>query len=144
MQVLAIGDATWSEFGKVLDSLQRLTDLRLVDDVPETPDADVDLVVFLQSYTKQFSVTAVDRLRRLLPLTAQVVVLGEWCAGERRTGSPLIGTFRINADEWDEAELLRFRDGNAPLWTQPPTLGDDEAILFLALRDERTGMTLQG
>ena len=134
MQVLAIGDQTRSEFGRVLDSLQRLTDLRLADDVPETPDAEIDLVVFLQSYTKQFSVTAVDRLRRLLPLTPMVVVLGEWCAGEQRTGSPLIGPFRVDADEWDETELLRFRDGNASLWTQPSTLGDDEAILFLETR----------
>jgi hypothetical protein len=130
MQVLAIGDATRSEFSKVLDSLQRLTDLRLIDDVPETPDADVDLVMFLQSYTKQFSAAAVDRLRRWLPLTPMVVVLGAWCAGELRTGSPLVGPFRVYADEWDETELLRLRDGHDSLWTQPSTLGDDEAILF--------------
>ena len=134
MNVLAIGDATRSEFGKVLDSFERLTDLRLVDDVPETAGDDIDLIVFLQSYTKQFSADAVNRLRKLSPLTPMAAVLGEWCRGELRTGSPLIGPFRIYADEWDEPELLRFRNGNASLWTQPPTLGDDEAILFKELR----------
>jgi len=135
MQVLVIGDAARSEFGKVLDSLQRLTDLRLVDEVPETTDDDTDLIVFLQSYTKQFSAAAVDSLRRFSPLTPMLVVLGEWCRGELRTGSPLIGPFRVYADEWDETELLRFRDGNTSLWTQPPTLGDDEAMLFHANRE---------
>ena len=135
MYVLAIGDATRSEFGKVLDSLQRLTNLRLVDEVPETSDGDIDLIVFLQSYTKQFSVAAVDNLRRLLPLTPMVAVLGEWCRGELRTGSPLIGPFRVYADEWDETELLQFCDGNASLWTQPPTFGDDEAVLFCESRN---------
>ena len=134
MQVLAIGDATRCEFQHVVDSLQRMTELRLVDDVPETPDTDTDLIIFLQAYTKQFSATAVGQLRRSLPLMPMVVVLGAWCAGEQRTGSPLVGPFRVFADEWDETELLRFRDGNASLWTQPPTLGDDETILFLANR----------
>jgi len=123
-----------SEFDNVVDSLRRLTDIRFVDDVPEESESDTDLIVFLQSYTKQFSATAVDRLRRHLPLTPMVVVLGAWCAGEQRTGSPLIGPFRVFADEWDETELLRFRDTNASLWMQPPTLGDDETVLFLANR----------
>ena len=131
MRVLAIGDATRGEFRGVLDSLQRLTDLQLVDDLPDTPGNDVDLIIFLQSYTKQFSTTAVARLQRLCPLTPMVVVLGTWCAGERRTGSPLVGPFRVYADEWNEAELLRFLDGYSSLWTQPTTLGDDETVLFL-------------
>ena len=138
MQVLTIGDATRSEFSEVLKSLERLTNLRLVDAVPEAPDADTDLVVFLQAYTKQFSASDVSRLRRRLPLTPMVVVLGEWCAGELRTGSPLIGPFRVFADEWNENELIRFKNGDSSLWGQPPTFGEDEAILFHATHPPRS------
>ncbi len=134
MRVFAIGDSSRSEFRRVLDSLRRLTDLQLLEELSDVPDADVDLIIFLQSYTKQFSATAVDQLRRRQPLTPMVVVLGAWCAGELRTGTPLIGPFRVFAEEWDEHELILFRDAGSSLWTQPSTLGEDETLLLLADR----------
>ncbi len=135
LTVLSIGDDQRREFEPVLDSLRRLTLWKHSPTVPETPDDDVDLIVFLQSYTKQFPEAAVERLQRRFPLTPMVAVLGPWCAGELRTGSPLVGPFRVFADQWNETELLLLRDGGPSVWTLPSTVGDDEIEIFLAARD---------
>ena len=47
-----------------------------------------DVIVVAQAFPGQFSHQAIDRLRRLAPLARMVGLMGSWCEGEMRTGSP--------------------------------------------------------
>jgi CheY-like chemotaxis protein len=59
-----------------------------------------DAIVLAQAFPGQFSHQAVDRLRRLAPLTRVLGLMGSWCEGEMRTGSPWPGAVRTYWHQW--------------------------------------------
>ena len=55
----------------------------------ETPDP--DFLVLLRSWSGEFSDSWVLELQKKFPLAPILAVLGSWCEGEARTGTPLAG-----------------------------------------------------
>ncbi len=89
-------------------------------------------IVLAQAWPDQFSAAAIDRLRNLAPLARLIVILGSWCEGETRSGSPLPGVIHIY---WHQAAIRIRRE--FPLWFEPQgsawrlpaTATDEERLL---------------
>ena len=59
-----------------------------------------ELVVLAQAIPDQFSREEVECLQARFPLTPIVALLGSWCEGEVRTGTPIPGLRRIYWHQW--------------------------------------------
>jgi hypothetical protein len=59
-----------------------------------------DAVLLAQSRPGQFSARWVEALHVASPLTRLVGLLGSWCEGEMRTGSPWPGVIRVMWHQW--------------------------------------------
>ena len=59
-----------------------------------------DVIVVAQAFPGQFSHQPIDRLRRLAPLARVVGLMGSWCEGEMRTGSPWPAAVRTYWHQW--------------------------------------------
>jgi DNA-binding NarL/FixJ family response regulator len=94
-----------------------------------------DLIVLAATYPGQFSAEAVERLRRLAPLSRVVGLLGTWCEGEMRSGHPHAGAIRVYWHQWIPRlgrESGRWDDGVRCSWGLPVTAGEEERVLALA------------
>lgn len=88
-----------------------------------------DVIVLVQARPGEISDREVDALRRAAPLVRLVGLLGSWCEGEVRTGSPWPGVPRIYWHAWPlrwEAELARASLGWLPSWAQPETATEED------------------
>ena len=104
-----------------------------------------DLIVVAQAYPGELGPDEIDRLRRLAPVAPVVGLLGAWCEGETRTGTPWPGVVRVYWHQWlprCAQELGRFRDGLLSTWGLPMTAGEEERLLALAeqSRPRREGL----
>ncbi len=146
--VLCVGRTSRSEFRAVLPTLETwgtvitasTTRAALAELSHEslTPD----LVVIVQSYPGEFADTQIDRLRRLAPLARLVALLGTWCEGEARSGTPWPGAVRVYWHQWAphcHGELKRLLEGRDSLWSLPPTACEEERCLAVGVRREREG-----
>ncbi len=94
-----------------------------------------DLIVLATAYPGQYSCEAVERLRRLAPLSRVVGLLGAWCEGEMRSGHPHPGSIRVYWHQWIPRlgrESARWHDGVRCSWGLPITAGEEERVLALA------------
>jgi hypothetical protein len=90
------------------------------------------IIVVAQAFPGQFSHAVVDRLRRLAPLARLIGLLGSWCEGEMRTGSPWPGAVRTYWHQWAircDRQLRRLVQGEACAWALPPTAAEEERLL---------------
>lgn len=107
LRVLAIGTFGEPELQVCLRDLitatttERLTQLGGGPTHMQTMAANYDLVVLAQSRPGIHDPELIHELRQRFPLTPIIVLLGSWCEGERRTGTPLQGTHRIFWYQWD-------------------------------------------
>lgn len=91
-----------------------------------------DAIVVAQAFPGQYSHPTIDRLRRLAPLARVVGMMGSWCEGEMRTGSPWPGVVRTYWHQWAarcSRELRRLTQGHFCSWTLPPTATEEERLL---------------
>lgn len=134
-----VGDRQRREFSRAVDQLDRQADCRWSPDVmsvlaavdDESPPPDI--VIVAQARPGQHLAADVDSLRRALPLTRFVALLGSLCEGEARTGRPWPGTTRIYWHQWAprfNRELGRIAAGGCPTWGLPLTATPDEMIEF--------------
>ena len=82
-----------------------------------------DVIVVVQAFPGQFSHAMVDRLRRAAPLARLIGLLGSWCEGETRTGSPWPGAVRTYWHQWAircDRELRRLARGEWCCMALPP------------------------
>ncbi|MCE5302119.1 MAG: hypothetical protein LLF97_03300 [Planctomycetaceae bacterium] len=91
-----------------------------------------DLIVAAQAFPGQISHAAIAQLRRLAPLARIVGLLGSWCEGEMRTGSPWPGAVRVYWHQWTpraDRQLRRMVGGRPCAWSLPPTATEEERLL---------------
>jgi hypothetical protein len=136
--ILLLGSAERPEFR---DAAQLLTLSGTVADFSYTASATAalddghimpDLIIVAQAFPGEFSHDAVDRLRRLAPLARLVGLLGSWCEGEMRTGSPWPGVARNYWHQWPTRcprELELLMRGARCAWALPPTATEEERLL---------------
>ena len=149
--ILCVGRTDRSEFRHVLPSLYPWG---TVIDAPDVPAALATLVdqsltpdvfVIAQSYPGEFVDEQIDRLRRVAPLARLVAVLGTWCEGEMRSGTPWCGAVRVYWHQWNphcHLELERLRSGRESLWSLPSTACEEERCLAVSTRkhDQNAGL----
>lgn len=102
-----------------IDCLSRSN--RLVESPPR-------LIVVAESFRGQFSDPSIERLRHEFPLAQFVNLVGSWCEGETRSGTPLPNMNRIYAAEF-VTRLRRLNDPATLARSLLPTLSDHERQL---------------
>ncbi len=135
MRVLAVGNAQGAELASSLGACAVPCDLETIATPAEAAlrlaqaDAQPDVIVLVQARPGEISHQEVDALRRAAPLARLVGLLGSWCEGEVRTGSPWPGVPRVYWHAWPlrwEADLARAAAGWLPSWAQPETATEED------------------
>ena len=138
LSILLLGDTDRTEFHDARASLDRWA---AVHEFAETDAAAAalaraeivpDVIVVAQAFPGQFSHEAIDGLRRLAPLARILGLMGSWCEGELRSGSPWPATMRAYWHQWPvrcQREFLRLSEGQSGSWALPPTATEEERLL---------------
>ncbi|HMP78182.1 MAG TPA: hypothetical protein PKD54_01910 [Pirellulaceae bacterium] len=102
VRVLVTGEFWHADFADLLNGIDvpatfvRLDKLVSLQTLPERYTA----VIVAQSRRNSISQEAIDQIHRLLPDTPQVAILGSWCEGEQRSGTPLQNIARVYWHQW--------------------------------------------
>jgi len=91
-----------------------------------------DVIVAAQAFPGEISHAALDHLRRRAPLARVVGLLGSWCEGEVRTGSPWPGAARAYWHQWSVRSGRQFRRlarAERCAWSLPPTATEEERLV---------------
>lgn len=151
VSLLLIGDRSRAEFREVCEAIAAVGRVTAVADAEAAlrrlagGRLAPDVVVLLQAYPGQFPADQVERLRRAVPLARPVGLLGSWCEGEMRSGSPTPASVRVY---WHqglprfERELRCLREARGGAWSLPLTATDEERLLANADRpiEQRPGL----
>ncbi len=138
LSILVLGDTTRPEFRETRACLGRW------GTVVECSDADSaaaalsegsfspDVIVAAQAFPGQFSHQTIDRLRRSAPLARVVGLMGSWCEGEMRSGSPWPATVRMYWHQWPahgDRQLRLLAMGQPCSWALPLTATEEERLM---------------
>jgi hypothetical protein len=138
LSILFVGDAERAEFCEAGACLERQGTLHRFSDadsaaVAMTEDRVLpDVIVVAQAFPGEFSHRAIDRLRRLAPLARVVGLMGSWCEGEMRSGSPWPATMRTYWHQWPARcgrQFRRLAMGQSCSWALPLTATEEERLL---------------
>jgi hypothetical protein len=141
--VLFIGDAAHVEFREPIEWLRARMAVRIAADPQQGlrcvrgEDRRPQLVVVAQPRPGCFSPPDIERLHRALPLARLVALLGSYCEGEVRSGTPWPGVLRVYWHEWlgrCEAELPGLLTGGPSTWALPRTATAVDQTLCAARR----------
>lgn len=134
---IVVGDITHPEFSAPLALLARVTDAQLCANchdalaaLEESPDC--DLLIAAQALPNSISPGQWNQLRAAAPTTPALSLLGNWCEGDERTGTPLEGAQRVYWHAFEEfllGQLARIQRGEAPLWAAPQTASAADHLL---------------
>ena len=126
--VLLVGDWQGREFVAATSGLPDACDWPCATDIDEACDLlrncqqPPELIFLAQSLPGIYCQEHIDRLQQVVPLTRLVVVVGSWCEGELRTGSPPSGVIRLywyDFSSWWQAAIRRRDAGLCPPWSLP-------------------------
>lgn len=149
--ILLIGDSSRAEFADAVEQMRatcRMIEFAEVVDAIACCQRGAPppiLTVIAVSRPGQFSDDAIAQLRQRLPLAPMVALLGAWCEGEVRSGSPWPGVVRVYWHQWPQRyaqELARFTAGNACSWSLPDTASTEERLLWQVDASPRRGRGL--
>jgi CheY-like chemotaxis protein len=138
LSVIVLGDVRRAEFRESRASLDRWGTVVDFVDVNSAAAAlaegrlSPDLIVMAQAFPGQYPHEAIDRLRRLAPLARVLGLMGSWCEGEMRSGSPWPATVRTYWHQWPARggqQLRRLAMGQSCSWALPLTATDEERLL---------------
>jgi CheY-like chemotaxis protein len=138
LSLLLLGDTDRHEFGAARSCLDRWGDVQAFRDVAAAAEAMAagqvvpDVIVVAEAFPGQFSHRAVDQLRRQSPFARVIGLMGSWCEGEMRTGTPWPGVARTYWHQWAarcDRELRRLAEGQNCAWMLPPTATEEERLL---------------
>ncbi len=138
LSVLFLGDANRPEFRAARLGLNRFGavadffDADVADAALTDGELAPDAIVVAQTFPGEFSHRAIDRLRRRAPLALVLGLMGSWCEGEMRTGSPWPAVPRNYWHQWparSARKLGRLIDGKSSSWALPATATEEERVL---------------
>ncbi len=143
LHILLVGDTTRGEFRGARDCLDSCGVVRQAagaDQAAELMAGEFlpDVIVVAQAFPGQFSHQAIDRLRRLAPLARVVGLMGTWCEGEMRSGTPWPAVVRTYWHQWSarsQRELRDLAEGQGSSWVLPATAAEEERLLARAAVD---------
>jgi DNA-binding NarL/FixJ family response regulator len=138
LSILLVGDTERSEFCEARACLERQGTVHRFADAESAAAALAeerilpDVMVVAQAFPGQFSHKAIDRLRRVAPLARVVGLMGSWCEGEMRSGSPWPATVRTYWHQWPARcgrQFRRLAMGQSCSWALPLTATEEERLL---------------
>ncbi len=138
LSILILGDAARPEFHDARACLGRWGTVADFADPDSAAAAFAenrvvpDLLAVAQAFPGQFSHETIDRLRRLAPLARVLGLMGSWCEGEMRSGSPWPATLRTYWHHWPargDRQLRRLAMGQSCSWALPLTASEEERLL---------------
>ena len=153
INVLFIGEPNHPDFRTAVGWLSKYTSLRSVSSMDAARGllaeqlVSTHVVVLAETRPEQFQTEQIDELRRLSPLARVFGLLGSWCEGELRSGTPWPGVHRSFWHQWPSRfarEIAAFTDGKCPSMGDPVTATLDEHILRLrnGIRPDRQGLVV--
>jgi len=132
--VLFVGDPRHAEFREALAWLSSKTQVTLTPDIQAAHRHIATyplLIVLAEARRGQFAHRDVARLQRRFPLARLVSLLGSWCEGESRSGSPIPVAVRTYWHQFIPrigADLARVARGECPTWGRPLTETAEESL----------------
>ncbi len=139
LSILFVGDSDRTEFREAradLDQWGTVSEFAKAESAAAALRENIvtpDLIVVGQTFPGQYSHADIDQLRRLAPLARVIGLMGSWCEGEMRTGSPWPAVVRNYWHQWparSHRQLGRLARGENCAWTLPPTATEEERLLL--------------
>lgn len=99
-----------------------------------------DFIILLRSWSGEYSDSQILKLRTSFPLTPILAILGNWCEGEGRNGTPLVGVHSIfwyDFAAMAPLEWCAFEHDWATVWSLPSAVQPEHQVLFEQKRNER-------
>ncbi len=131
LQLLISGDYWHDDFREQFSKLEYPATMVPLERIQSTSNRTYHLVVLAQSRRDQISQTSVDSIRASMPGIPIVVLLGTWCEGENRSGTPLIGVNQVLWHQW-ESRFQKFcvqtNDGVKSDWELPLTASVSDRV----------------
>jgi len=136
--ILLVGNARRAEFLRAVEMLGRLGSVTEVGDAASAVEMLTsgqvvpELIVVAQAYPHQFTHEDVERLRRAVPLARVLGLMGSWCEGEMRTGSPWPAVVRVYWHQWPgqcQRQLSLMAADESSAWCLPATATEEERLL---------------
>ena len=131
--ILFVGDFEAPQFAAAVGRLRGRGDLHCVAHLPAAESfcrmRSPSLIVFGQLRPGQFNSAEVETLHRIAPLARMVALLGSWCEGETRTGSPWPGVTRIYWHQLTGSVAAELFGESAAKWALPRTSTEVERLM---------------
>lgn len=108
-KILFTGDFWHSDFQSLLSEFEVPVTLVSFEKAKTLADSGYDLVVIAQARRDQHSAGDVQELQTLFSTTPVVALLGSWCEGETRSGTPWPGIERVYWHQW-KGRYQKFAD----------------------------------
>jgi hypothetical protein len=138
------GDYWHSDFRDVLTQLKMPTTLVPGENIKshKYPPGDFELIVLAQARRDQFSSDDFDFLQQQFPQTPIISLLGSWCEGEMRSGTPVAGPIRIYWHQWQgryDSFAKQINSNLLSTWHLPRTAIPVDRVVsrMAALAEER-------
>ena len=108
-KILFTGDFWHADFKTIISSIDVPITLVPIEKIDSVSDQQFDLIVVAQSRRDQFSSIDVEKIQTIFANTPTVSLLGSWCEGESRSGTPYPGLIRVYWHQW-EGRYQKFVD----------------------------------
>ena len=131
-KILLTGDFWHPEFQHIVSSFDVPVTLVPIEKVESVSDSKFDLVVIAQSRRNQFFADDVEKIQAMFSHTPVIGLLGSWCEGETRSGTPFPGVTRIYWHQWQgryDRFVEQLAESGITSWHEPRTssVGDQIA-----------------
>ena len=140
VSVLFVGDPRHREFRAAIEWLEKnanvvyARNLAAIGERWHSAANGFELIVLGAARPGEYSADAIDNLRRVMPLTRWLALLGSWCEGELRSGQPWSGVYRTYWHQWPARlapELRNLEAGRCPVWGRALTMTPAEEVLHV-------------
>ncbi len=130
-KILLTGDFWHHEFKGIVSSFDVPVTLVPIEKVESVSDSTFDLIIIAQSRRSQFFASDVEKIQAIFALTPVVGLLGSWCEGEPRSGTPFPGVKRVYWHQWKgryERFVDELEDSGITGWHTPKTFSVADQI----------------
>lgn len=139
-RILVSGDYWHADFRDVIGRFDVPVTLAPIDRLQSLADRTFDLVVLAQSRPDQIGCRVVEEIRDRFPLTPIVGLLGSWCEGSSRSGTPMPGVRRVYFHQWSgqfQNFVRQFQCNGITDWHQPATATSADQVLATQSPDNK-------
>lgn len=123
-KVLLTGDFWHQDFQRIVSGFKIPVTMVPIDKMESVEDSKFDLIVIAQSRRDQWSADEIEQIQATFTGTPVVGLMGSWCEGELRSGTPWPGVIRVYWHQWSgryETFLNQIRDCGVTDWHAPKT-----------------------